>query len=165
MDQSTDSNLQNDDVEHNERDRKANDEEDLSRRSIVESTEEQVSDSDQTREQPSTIQDTGTDSEAVPEVKKNLELPEESKRLSEEELDELDEQPEWKEAKQRWKESHPTEKIKNYKMMYLKGVISKLPWEAYLQPNNETQPDQSGYIQNEEQSQDSIWSRIKKENE
>ena len=45
--------------------------------------------------------------------------------------------------------------------MYLKGIISKLPWESYLEPT----PDNKGYIQNAEQSQQSMWSRIKRNNE
>ena len=82
-------------------------------------------------------------------------------RLTEEQLDALDQEPEWKDAKQRWKEDHPNDTIKNYKVMYLKGIISKLPWESYLEPTT----DDKGYIQNAEQSQQSMWSRIKKENE
>ena len=82
-------------------------------------------------------------------------------RLTEEQLNALDEQPEWKDAKQRWKEDHPNDTIKNYKVMYLKGIISKLPWESYLEPTT----DDKGYIQNAEQSQQSMWSRMKRNNE
>jgi len=97
-----------------------------------------------------------------PVEKKDTESQEESKdRLTEEELNLLDEQPEWKDAKQRWKEDHPNDTIKNYKVMYLKGIISKLPWESYLEPTQ----DDKGYIQNAEQSQQSMWSRIKRNNE
>ena len=65
VDGPTDSNIQNDDVEHNERDRKANDEEDLSRRSIVEPAEKQVPDSTQVRKEPSAVQDTGGSTKEV----------------------------------------------------------------------------------------------------
>ena len=93
--------------------------------------------------------------------KKTLELSEDSEKsfaptLTEAELDALDEQPEWKDAKQRWKDDHPSDTIKNYKVMYLKGIISKLPWESYL----EDSPAGSGYIQNQEQSERSIWNRM-----
>ena len=54
----TNRNIQNDDVEHNERDREADDEKSLSGRSDVEPTEEQVSDSNKAQEQTSTKQDT-----------------------------------------------------------------------------------------------------------
>jgi uncharacterized small protein (DUF1192 family) len=100
-----------------------------------------------------------------PVEKKNLESSEDSvkslDRLTEEQLNALDNEPEWKDAKQRWKDDHPNDTIKNYKTMYLKGIISKLPWESYLTQNE----DDNGYIQNAEQSQQSIWSRIKKDNE
>ena len=100
-----------------------------------------------------------------PVEKKNLESSEDSvkssDRLTEEQLNALDNEPEWKDAKQRWKDDHPNDTIKNYKTMYLKGIISKLPWESYLTQKE----DDNGYIQNAEQSQQSIWSRIKKDNE
>jgi hypothetical protein len=100
-----------------------------------------------------------------PVEKKNLESSEDSEkssdRLTEEQLNALDNEPEWKDAKQRWKDDHPNDTIKNYKTMYLKGIISKLPWESYLTQKE----DDNGYIQNAEQSQQSIWSRIKKDNE
>jgi hypothetical protein len=87
-------------------------------------------------------------------------------RMTEEEFDALDEQPEWVEAKRMWKEAHPNEKIKNYKTMYLKGIISKLPWETYLNnPISKEGNNTSGYIQNAEQDNNSIWNRIKKEDE
>ena len=100
-----------------------------------------------------------------PVEKKNLESSEDSvkssDRLTEEQLNALDNEPEWKDAKQRWKDDHPNDTIKNYKTMYLKGIISKLPWESYLTQTE----DDKGYIQNAEQSQQSMWSRIKKEDE
>ena len=103
--------------------------------------------------------------EPEPVEKKNLESSEDleksSDRLTEEQLNALDNEPEWKDAKQRWKDDHPNDTIKNYKTMYLKGIISKLPWESYLTQKE----DDNGYIQNAEQSQQSIWSRIKKDNE
>jgi hypothetical protein len=103
--------------------------------------------------------------EPEPVEKKNLESSEDleksSDRLTEEQLNALDNEPEWKDAKQRWKDDHPNDTIKNYKTMYLKGIISKLPWESYLTQTE----DDNGYIQNAEQSQQSMWSRIKKEDE
>jgi hypothetical protein len=68
------------------------------------------------------------------------------------ELEEQEEDLDWKDAKQRWK---------NYKNMYIRGVINKLPWETYLtKPDTIDSPSQEGYIQNEEQSNESIWKRI-----
>ena len=68
--------VQDGDVEHNERDREADDAESLSRRSDVESTEEQVPDSDQTQEGTSTEQDTGRSTgkipDSIPETQEDL---------------------------------------------------------------------------------------------
>jgi len=149
VDQPTDSNIQDDDVELDERDREANDEADIPERSAVEEDQGQIPNSTQEQVAPGV------------ESKKKLESPDESNRLTEEQLDALDQEPEWKDAKQRWKDDHPNDTIKNYKTMYLKGIISKLPWESYLTQKE----DDNGYIQNAEQSQQSIWSRIKKDNE
>ena len=44
--------------------------------------------------------------------------------------------------------------------MYVKGIISKLPWEAYVKSNTEKYQTSEGYIQNEEQNTSSIWNRI-----
>jgi HAMP domain-containing protein len=76
LDEPTDSNIQDDDVEHNERDRKADDEEDLSGRSVVEPTEEQVPDSVETQEQTTTSEDTGGSATASEEVEKEKEFDE-----------------------------------------------------------------------------------------
>jgi len=77
------------------------------------------------------------------------------------ELEEQEEDLDWKDAKQRWKDDHPQSTIKNYKNMYIRGVINKLPWETYLtKPDTIDNPSQEGYIQNEEQSNESIWKRI-----
>ncbi len=79
-------------------------------------------------------------------------------RLTEEQLDELDEHPTWQDAKQRWKDDHPDETLKDYKLKYLHGIINKLPWEDYV--SEPEVPEQSGYIQNQEQNENSIWNRI-----
>ena len=102
--------------------------------------------------------------------KKTIELSEDleesSDKLTEEEIDALDDDPNWVEAKRRWKEDHPSETIKNYKTMYLKNIISKLPWESYLEnPETISNSNNSKYIQNEEQNEQSIWNRISKSNE
>ena len=60
--------------------------------------------------------------------KKDTELLVESRRLTEEELDELDQDDEWKEAKHAWKEANPNETLKRQKELYLAGTIDDLPW-------------------------------------
>ena len=92
--------------------------------------------------------------------KKSIESSEEL-RLTEEQLDELDKHPLWNDAKQRWKDDHPDETLKEYKLKYLHGIINKLPWEDYLaEPETHAPPEQTGYIQNQEQNENSIWKRI-----
>lgn len=54
-------------------------------------------------------------------------------------------------SKQKWKEENPDETIKLHKDAYIKGKIDKLPWD--------------GYSQNSEQSDNSIWSKIKPKDE
>jgi len=73
------------------------------------------------------------------------------------ELLELDDDVNWKEAKHRWKENHPTETLKDWKEKYVRGEIDSLPWEDDLKGNS--------YQQNAEQNENSIWNRINKRNE
>ena len=80
--------------------------------------------------------------------------------LREQELAKQDEDPSWREAKQSWKKDHPNDKIKNYKNMYVKGIISKLPWETYVKSNTEDNQASESYIQNAEQNNSSIWNKI-----
>ena len=105
-------------------------------------------------------------------------------RLTEEQLDILDQDSSWSEAKKHWKEAHPDATLKEYKERYLRGEIDKLPWEEYLSIQEEkpssyimkkddhqvtrTKPnlteviEPSGYIQNAEQQESStLWKRIK----
>ena len=191
VDEPTDSNLQDDDVEHNERDRETDNEEDLSGRSIVEPTEEQVPDSEQVREEPSTVQDTGGSTEEPesiidPDQFNNKAQKHEEEDITEEELDELLEEPhvldtppdnietedekarredydakhatdEWKSAKEAWKAEHPNETLKEKKLLYIKGLIDKLPWEDKVEQKDE------GYKQNAEQSENTLFNKMRKE--
>ena len=77
VDQPTDSNIQDGDVELDERDREADDEEGLSGRSEVEPTEEQVPNSSDTQEQTDTGQDTGGSIGEIPDTKNRVFYPEE----------------------------------------------------------------------------------------
>jgi len=100
--------------------------------------------------------------DAIPEEdqKKSIKLPEEL-RLTEEQLDELDNHPLWNEAKQRWKDDHPDQTLKEYKLKYLHGIIDKLPWEQYLvEPQLTNTTSETGYIQNQEQNDGSLWKKI-----
>jgi len=67
------------------------------------------------------------------------------------ELEEAEESEEYKNAKQAWKAKHPDQTVKFWKDQYIKGKIDELPWEQY--------------VQNAEQSNNSIWQRIRNRNE
>ena len=88
--------------------------------------------------------------------KKITEFSEELSQQRAEEVEYLEGLDNWTKAKQMWKEANPHENLKTYKKAYIKGFIDKLPWEEYL-PEERTE----GYVQNEEQNEDSIWKRIK----
>jgi hypothetical protein len=162
----TDSDIQDGDVEHNERDREADDAEGLSGRSDVEPAEEQVPNSDKTQEQTNTGQDTGgsatTSEEELEEVihdngpigptpvtfkprKSNLDI-----KAREVEYDKKDDDQTYVDAKTAWKEDNPEETLKHYKNLYIHGKIDKLPWEK------------DEYQQNAEQSEDSLFNKLNK---
>lgn len=106
-------------------------------------------------------------------------------RLTEEQLDELDNLEEWQHAKAAWKDDNPNMSLKFFKSLYLEGKIDKLPWEEYLtekktymmkednrQVRKVTEGPESndlglseGYIQNEEQQKTGLWKRIRRDNE
>ena len=65
-------------------------------------------------------------------VEKKDESSDDSKKLTKEELDALDDDLDWKHAKQQWKVDNPDDSIKTYKDWYLSGKIDKLPWESYV---------------------------------
>ena len=92
----------------------------------------------------------------LPDQKKNTESLDELAQQRADEVEYLDSLENWRDAKQMWKEANPHENLKTYKKAYIRGFIDKLPWEEYL-PEERTE----GYVQNEEQNEDSIWKRIK----
>ena len=92
----------------------------------------------------------------LPDQKKNTESLDELAQQRADEVEYLDSLENWRDAKQMWKEANPHENLKTYKKAYIRGFIDKLPWEEYL-PEERTE----GYVQNEEQNDDSIWKRIK----
>jgi len=83
--------------------------------------------------------------------------PEDAETKRTQELLELDDNVDWKEAKHQWKDEHPNETLKEWKERYIKGEIDILPWENYLK--------KSSYQQNAEQTENSIWNRLIKRNE
>ena len=92
----------------------------------------------------------------LPDQKKNIESLDELAQQRADEIEYLDSLENWRDAKQMWKEANPHENLKTYKRAYIRGFIDKLPWEEYL-PEERTE----GYVQNEEQNDESLWKRIK----
>ena len=79
-----------------------------------------------------TVQEALESNDPTEIVEKKDESLEESKKLTKEELEALDEDADWKHAKQQWKVDNPDDSIKSYKDWYLSGKINSLPWEKYL---------------------------------
>ena len=174
VDQPTDSNIQDDDVELDERDREADDEESLSGRGDVEPDEEQVPDSIETQERTDTEQDTGGSATAPEQVEEDIteeELEEileephildtppdnietEAEKARRQDYDEKHATDEWKTAKEQWKAEHPNETLKEKKLLYIKGLIDNLPWEDKVE---------QGYQQNAEQGEETLFNKLKKE--
>ena len=86
------------------------------------------------QEGPVTVQEAleSNEPKEIDVEKKDSESSEDSERLTEEEYDALDSNNEWKTAKNKWKQNNPDETLKEYKDLYLNGVIDELPWEEYL---------------------------------
>jgi hypothetical protein len=57
----------------------------------------------------------------------------------------------WEEAKRVWKQNNPEQTLKEYKAKYIRGAIDTLPWED------------DGYVQNSEQNENSIWNKLKEQ--
>ena len=63
-------------------------------------------------------------------------------RLTEAQIDELDQHPQWTEAKRKWKDQNPNRTIKSFKEKYLAGEIDEFPWESYLD-DDDTEAEQA----------------------
>ena len=197
VDEPTDSDIQDVDVEPDERDRETNDEESLSGRSDVEPTEEQVPDSSETQEGTSTEQDTGGSATAPEKVDTTKDgridtrhwhsddeydpaYDDDDLKKRQQILDEQEEDEELQAAKKFWKTDNPTLSLKLFKQMYLDGTIDSLPWEEYVHKKSYIMKDNgkqvtkttteatntnTGYIQNEEQKNSSLWKNIRGKDE
>ena len=108
---------------------------------------------------------------------------EEAERAAEEEDEDEDEfegvSPNEKVAMQQWKADNPNSSLKIQRRLYRNGKIDELPWKQYLEPEDDypkVDPDvleaarwaeeqiekqQSSYVQNSEQSESTIWQRVK----
>jgi len=84
------------------------------------------------------------------EVKKELTVEEKAKR-NKKYLESLGEDNTYTKDTTAWKKDNPHETLKLYKAAYIEGKIDKLPWE--------------GYIQNQEQSEESLFNKLSKKSE
>ena len=182
VDEPTDSDIQDGDVEHHERDREADDEEDLSGRSDVEPTEEQVPNSDEAQEQTATSEDTGGSVGAPEEVEeleehihdngplgptpvtfgakkkdddsKKKNSIEYSEELRTREYEAKEQNEDFLVSKAEWKQRHPNQTLKHYKHLYIKGVIDTLPWET-------DEDEDVSYTQNGEQNENTLFKKLR----
>ncbi len=99
--------------------------------------------------------------------------PEETKQRAEL-LETYENDNEWTKAKRRWKDDNPDQNIKDWKQAYLTGKIEELPWARFvndpevleeeigrLKPDLTEVIEPEGYKQNEEQSDNSVWNKIR----
>jgi hypothetical protein len=169
----TDSNIQDGDVESDERDREADDEESLSGRSDVEPAEEQVPNSSETQERTTAKQDTGGSVKEIPHTANAIFYPEELedskkkvKLKSQEELN-LDADYEakekddaWVTARAIWEANNPDQDRDAWKNAYSKSEIESLPWELSNEEDNYNSSE--GYQQNAEQSENTLFNKLSK---
>ena len=177
--------LQEINVEDDERDGKASNETVVQSGPEVEKVEEQISDTEVVEKK---------DSESSVESKSNLDnwnewveaanaeavkdlgevftpeqITERAKLLETYENDN-----EWTNAKRRWKDDNPDQNIKDWKQAYITGKIEELPWARFvtdpevleeeigrLKPDLTEVIEPEGYRQNEEQNENSVWNKIR----
>ena len=82
-----------------------------------------------------------------------------------------------KEAMSKWKAEHPDSSLKHQRKLLERGMIEELPWMKYLKAQPDFSDDEaaeeaakwaqeqlekkkSGYVQNAEQSEKTIWQRV-----
>ena len=120
--------------------------------------------SDTTVEQPEIQDDVEDDNrERLEEDSKKKDIASsEELKTRQEKIKILDSDPVWQEAKRNWKSENPNLSLKLFKDLYLQGKIDSLPWETeqYLNSSSTNDTTQQGYIQNQEQSDNSIWKKI-----
>ena len=65
----------------------------------------------------------------------------------------------------KWKLENPNQHVKDIKEQYILGEIENLPWAkdltGYIMKNTEGDQVKISYVQNEEQNENSIWQKIK----
>jgi hypothetical protein len=86
----------------------------------------------------------------------------EARRLD---LEAKEDEESYKEAKRKWKLENPDQHIKEIKEQYILGERDDLPWTrdltGYIMKDKQGDQVKISYVQNEEQNENSIWQRIK----
>jgi len=76
----------------------------------------------------------------------------------------------WTEAKRKWKQANPNLNVKDWKQAFISGRIKELPWAPLVDGTIEDMksknewPNTTQYVQNEEQSESSVWKKIQDNN-
>lgn len=99
---------------------------------------------------------TGYDGRSVAD--RVLESRQEQRRLEVEHKEQTDE--EFKEAKRLWKLKNPDQTAKDVKEQYILGNIDNLPWDISFIAKDAKGKQYTGYVQNNEQNQESVWQKI-----
>jgi hypothetical protein len=177
--------LQEINVEDDERDGKASDETVVQSGPEVEKVEEQISDTEvvEKKDSESSVESKSNldnwnewveaaNAEAVKDLGETFtpeQITERAKLLETYENDN-----EWTNAKRRWKDDNPDQNIKDWKQAYITGKIEELPWARFvtnpevleeeigrLKPDLTEVIEPEGYKQNEEQNENSVWNKIR----
>ena len=69
----------------------------------------------------------------------------------------------WIEARRKWKDENPEENVKDWQQAYISGRIHELPWDVSYIAKDEKGKQFTGYVQNNEQDENSIWQKIGKD--
>ena len=177
--------LQEINVEDDERDGKASNETVVQSGPEVEKVEEQISDTEvvEKKDSESSVESKSNldnwnewveaaNAEAVKDLGETFtpeQITERAKLLETYENDN-----EWTNAKRRWKDDNPDQNIKDWKQAYITGKIEELPWARFvtdpevleeeigrLKPDLTEVIEPEGYRQNEEQNENSVWNKIR----
>ena len=66
----------------------------------------------------------------------------------------------YKEAKRQYKDDHPNQNLKFWKDQYIQGKVENVPWDITYIARDESGKQFTGYIQNSEQDENSLWQKI-----
>ena len=100
----------------------------------------------------------GTTSSGRSDTTRISEPAQEARRL---ELEEKEKDNDYTAAKRQWKSQHPDQNIKFWKDQYINGKVERLPWDVQFIAKDNKGKQFTGYVQNNEQSENSVWQKIR----